>query len=193
MFFVNFNTIKVIYKKYTRRKRNWLHNEVLMANDREVLRDIWDGKLPVCFVLNNEEICDLQTPDSYYLMVPRLSYFPLVWDKVSWHRSQSVIFIVIRFHFHSNFPNEGAKTFHKVRSLGLFGNGNVVRLQRHPSKMVISDNNFKLWIECQTECTVYFQALPHWSFIWSIRLRYTVTVDVNRSFRKISWKRNSAL
>lgn len=53
-----------------------------MANDREVLRDIWDGKLPVCFNINDEEICDLQTPESYYLMIPRLSYFPLVWDKV---------------------------------------------------------------------------------------------------------------
>lgn len=54
-----------------------------MANDREVLREIWDGKLPVRFILNDEEVSDLQTPESYYLMVPRLSYFPLIWDKVS--------------------------------------------------------------------------------------------------------------
>lgn len=53
-----------------------------MANDREVLREIWDGKLPVKFTLNDEEVNDLQTPEPYYLMVPRLSYFPLVWDKV---------------------------------------------------------------------------------------------------------------
>lgn len=55
-----------------------------MATDREVLRDLWDGKLPVCFVLNDEEVCDLQTPEAFYLMVPRLSYFPLVWDKVKY-------------------------------------------------------------------------------------------------------------
>lgn len=53
-----------------------------MANDREVLREIWDGKIPVCFTLNSEEICDLQGPDPFYLMVPRLSYFPLCTEKV---------------------------------------------------------------------------------------------------------------
>jgi len=53
-----------------------------MANDREVLREIWDGKIPVCFTLDSEETCDLQGPDPFYLMVPRLSYFPLCTEKV---------------------------------------------------------------------------------------------------------------
>lgn len=57
-----------------------------MANDREVLREIWDGKLPICFQLDQEEIMEIQQPDPFYVMVPRLSYFPLVTDKVgiSW-------------------------------------------------------------------------------------------------------------
>lgn len=54
-----------------------------MANDREVLREIWEGKIPVCFQLDSEEVYDLQAPDPFYLMVPRLSYFPLCTDKVS--------------------------------------------------------------------------------------------------------------
>lgn len=53
-----------------------------MANDREVLREIWDGKLPICFHLAQEEIMEIQQPDAFYVMVPRLSYFPLVTDKV---------------------------------------------------------------------------------------------------------------
>lgn len=53
-----------------------------MANDREVLREIWEGKLPVCFQIHPEEVYALQAPDPFYLMVPRLSYFPLVTDKV---------------------------------------------------------------------------------------------------------------
>lgn len=53
-----------------------------MASDREVLREIWEGKLPVCFQLHEDEVIDLQVPEQYYLMVPRLSYFPLVTDKV---------------------------------------------------------------------------------------------------------------
>lgn len=53
-----------------------------MADDREVLKEIWKGKIPVCFQLNGEEVCELTAPDPFYLMVPRLSYFPLCTDKV---------------------------------------------------------------------------------------------------------------
>ncbi|KAJ8961643.1 hypothetical protein NQ314_005895 [Rhamnusium bicolor] len=56
-----------------------------MANDREILREIWEGKLPVCFKLDSDEVTDFREPDPFYLMVPRLSYFPLVTDKVRKH------------------------------------------------------------------------------------------------------------
>ncbi|BES93744.1 autophagy [Nesidiocoris tenuis] len=56
-----------------------------MATDREVLREIWEGKLPICFRLDPDEVNDLQEPEPLYLMVPRLSYFPLVVDKVRKH------------------------------------------------------------------------------------------------------------
>lgn len=56
-----------------------------MANDREILREVWEGKLPVCFKLDTDEVVELQQPDGFYLMVPRLSYFPLVTDKVRKH------------------------------------------------------------------------------------------------------------
>ncbi|XP_057672810.1 autophagy protein 5 [Diorhabda carinulata] len=56
-----------------------------MANDREILREIWEGKLPICFRLDGEEVADVREPDPFYLMVPRLSYFPLVSDKVKRH------------------------------------------------------------------------------------------------------------
>lgn len=82
-----------------------------MAIDREVLRDLWDGKLPVCFILNNEEVCDVQTPEAFYLMVPRLSYFPLVWDKVNYLFSldyiANIFLIKLRL---------GSKTLHEARS-----------------------------------------------------------------------------
>ncbi|XP_018579453.1 autophagy protein 5 [Anoplophora glabripennis] len=56
-----------------------------MANDREILREIWEGKLPVCFRLDSDEVADFREPDLFYLMVPRVSYFPLVTDKVRKH------------------------------------------------------------------------------------------------------------
>ncbi|XP_046740267.1 autophagy protein 5 [Diprion similis] len=61
-----------------------------MANDREVLREIWEGKVPVCFQLDSEEVCELQAPAPYYLMVPRLSYFPLCVDKVRKHFTRHI-------------------------------------------------------------------------------------------------------
>lgn len=54
-----------------------------MAEDREVLREIWEGKLPVCFTLATEEVSIPVTPDPFYLMVPRLTYFPIVTEKVT--------------------------------------------------------------------------------------------------------------
>lgn len=54
-----------------------------MANDRAVLREVWEGKLPVSFQLDRDEVAALRAPDPYYLMVPRVSYFPLVTDKVN--------------------------------------------------------------------------------------------------------------
>jgi len=61
-----------------------------MADDREVLRQIWQGKLPVSFQLAPEEVHTLNVPDPYYLMVPRLLYFPLVTDKIRKHFLQYV-------------------------------------------------------------------------------------------------------
>ena len=72
-----------------------------MANDREVLREIWDGKIPVCFTLDSEEICELQGPDPFYLMVPRLSYFPLCTDKVN--NINKILSVCICFHFIRSF------------------------------------------------------------------------------------------
>lgn len=54
-----------------------------MANDREILREIWEGKIPVHFKLSADET-DVE-PEEIFLLIPRLSYFPLVTDKVRKH------------------------------------------------------------------------------------------------------------
>lgn len=61
-----------------------------MAEDREILREIWDGQIPICFRLASEEIYTLQQPEPFYLMVPRLTYFPLLSDKIQKHFSNHV-------------------------------------------------------------------------------------------------------
>ena len=53
-----------------------------MAEDREILREIWEGRLPVSFSLATEEVTTPIAPDPFYMMVPRLTFFPLVTEKV---------------------------------------------------------------------------------------------------------------
>lgn len=53
-----------------------------MANDREVLRIIWEGQIPVCFQADADEVNGVRQPENFYLMISRLSYLPLVTDKV---------------------------------------------------------------------------------------------------------------
>ena len=38
-----------------------------MADDREVLREVWEGRIPVCFVLSQDEIATLEQPEPYYV------------------------------------------------------------------------------------------------------------------------------
>ena len=36
-----------------------------MYDDREVLKEVWDGKLPICFKLSDEE-CSSNEPEEIY-------------------------------------------------------------------------------------------------------------------------------
>uniref|UniRef100_A0AC34F8G6 Autophagy protein 5 n=1 Tax=Panagrolaimus sp. ES5 TaxID=591445 RepID=A0AC34F8G6_9BILA len=52
-----------------------------MADDYEVKRTIWDGKVPVEFVLDSSEFV-VRSSQSYFIMLPRVSYFPICLGKV---------------------------------------------------------------------------------------------------------------
>jgi len=62
-----------------------------MADDREILREVWDGRIPVCFQLSPEEVTTVVVPDPVHLMVSRLTYFPLIMDKVRKHFANSIV------------------------------------------------------------------------------------------------------
>ena len=53
-----------------------------MAEDREVLREVWQGRIPVAFSLSSDDVHTMGQPDPYHLMLPRLSYITVIFDKV---------------------------------------------------------------------------------------------------------------
>lgn len=57
----------------------------MTLEDREVLREVWDGKIPTAFTLAEDEINQEEAPDPFYLLLPRLSYLPLATEKVKKH------------------------------------------------------------------------------------------------------------
>ncbi|XP_022101326.1 autophagy protein 5-like [Acanthaster planci] len=55
-----------------------------MADDREILREVWEGRIPVCFTLASDEVTSEQ-PDLFFLLISRQTYITLVTDKVQKH------------------------------------------------------------------------------------------------------------
>lgn len=52
-----------------------------MANDREVLKEVWDGKIPAKFIVDSEEI----ESEAFFVLLPRVSYLSLAIDKIKKH------------------------------------------------------------------------------------------------------------
>jgi len=56
------------------------------TEDREVLQEVWSGRIPTMFSLAEDD-CKETVPDPCYLMLPRMSYLPLATEKVRKHFS----------------------------------------------------------------------------------------------------------
>lgn len=50
--------------------------------DKEVLREIWHGQLPLCFKLHPDDVNGMHRPEPYYMMASRVTYFPIILDRV---------------------------------------------------------------------------------------------------------------
>jgi len=62
----------------------------MSSEDREVLREVWDGRVPAMFRLSEEDCAEMDQPEPTYLLLPRLSYLPLATDKVRKYFSKFV-------------------------------------------------------------------------------------------------------
>lgn len=58
-----------------------LHITMASTEDREVLQEVWSGRIPTMFSLAEDD-CKETVPDPCYLMLPRMSYLPLATEKV---------------------------------------------------------------------------------------------------------------
>uniref|UniRef100_A0A914BYW4 Autophagy protein 5 n=1 Tax=Acrobeloides nanus TaxID=290746 RepID=A0A914BYW4_9BILA len=59
-------------------------------DDYEIRRNIWEGKIPVEFDFDTREFTSIRSPQSYFAMLPRISYFPLCLSKALKFLSLSV-------------------------------------------------------------------------------------------------------
>ena len=48
-----------------------------MADDREILREMWDGKLPISFTLSSDEV-ENDRPESMYVSINTSSKSPFI-------------------------------------------------------------------------------------------------------------------
>lgn len=57
-----------------------------MLDDPAIVKRIWSARVPVCFTLAQEELTNEdRRPLPIYMLLPRLSYFPLVMDRIIRH------------------------------------------------------------------------------------------------------------
>jgi autophagy-related protein 5 len=52
-----------------------------MANDREILKEVWEGKVPAKFIVDSEDI----EADAFFVLLPRVSYLSLTIEKIKKH------------------------------------------------------------------------------------------------------------
>jgi len=53
--------------------------------DREILREVWEGRIPAVFTLADNDIEEDENVNPCYLMLPRMSYLPLTTEKLVKH------------------------------------------------------------------------------------------------------------
>ena len=96
-----------------------------MAEDREVLREVWQGRVPVAFSLSSDDVHTMGQPDPYHLMLPRLSYITVVFDKV--YKNKSILVGIRMFRtnllhkdkfmkYQNSFKPIGKKAFFQICS-----------------------------------------------------------------------------
>jgi autophagy-related protein 5 len=54
-------------------------------DDKEITRELWQSRLPICFILSDEDMTKVnrsELPEPLYLMLSRHLYFPCIIDKI---------------------------------------------------------------------------------------------------------------
>ena len=67
--------------------------DTIVIDDKEITRELWQSRLPICFILSNEDMTKInrsELPEPLYLMLSRHLYFPCFLEKI--YRYYSIYF-----------------------------------------------------------------------------------------------------
>ena len=68
---------------------------IVPIDDKEITRELWQSRLPICFILSDEDLMKInrsESPEPFYLMLARHLYFPCIIEKL--------------FHYYSKYYTE---------------------------------------------------------------------------------------
>ena len=54
-----------------------------MADDREILREVWEGRIPICFNLASDEVTSEQ-PDPFFVSSRFVSFLVAILNNQAW-------------------------------------------------------------------------------------------------------------
>jgi len=127
-----------------------------MAEDREIIREIWAGRIPICFGLATEEVSTPMAPDPFYLMVPRMTYFPLVTEKVLLVKE----FTYFTCSYYATLFSQVRRHFVRCVDPEKHDNEMWLEFEKHPLKWY---KNINIIISSLQLNHFELQALPSWS------------------------------
>ena len=56
-----------------------------MSEDREIVRAVWEGEIPMKFTLAEDEVFSMEKPRPFYQMMSRIGYITQLSDKLQRH------------------------------------------------------------------------------------------------------------
>ena len=81
------------------------NNNIYDEKDNNVIDILWEGKIPIFFQLNDDEIISTCKPEPIFILASRLSYLPIVsCDVLSYLQSFALLYTSTVWYEYNNQP-----------------------------------------------------------------------------------------